>query len=422
MAVLTRRDYFNKINPSGSDADFQKWLSESNSANDGSVWFDDDYLSEIEEYKNSPYYKYLLTNPWLAGNQRPFSPNFWQSIGESLGDTSARDSYYANLQSKRSEWLADALDRFRQEEYNSPLAQVERERIAGLNPDLNGSISAGSASENDQPIQGVDMPNSDLGSVPQLFSLGNTILTSAMQFASAFQSIRGNSIENRMRSLNLTDSLKSSVWSAISDGTGEFLNTHEDFDSSQIISNFEPLSKAIINRIERLPYSRRNKKQMISMVNDLVFATDSDGSYSPSVKYQTMVNDLLSNLSKSRNDFARSYASPGGEFESPKNIRWISNNIYKPIEDINAEVLKLMSKYNKSYYSSASGSLKADAENTQYRFQSDLMNVKDRLVSAFERINKRITGSKDLSPLAKLALEAGVSSAEALVFSKLQIK
>ena len=76
---------------------------------------DEYYLDFIKQYENDPMYSELLNNPYLIQNNADFSPNALQSIGEFFGDTSARDSYRANLISQRNQHF-DLLQPYAQPE------------------------------------------------------------------------------------------------------------------------------------------------------------------------------------------------------------------------------------------------------------------------------------------------------------------
>lgn len=149
---------------------------------------DNAYMEQIEQYKGTPYYEQLANNPWLYSKNAAFSPTFLQGLSESLlGDTSARDAYYGDLKNKQNQFLSEVLNAQHQEEYNSAGAQMQRERAAGLNPDLNGGsgIDAGAAADNDQPFS--ESPTSMFGSSDSVKEVGSIILQ-AVSFGQSFVS------------------------------------------------------------------------------------------------------------------------------------------------------------------------------------------------------------------------------------------
>ena len=90
-----------------------------------------------------------------------------------------------------------------------------------------------------------------------------------------------------------------------------------------------------------------------------------------------------------------------------------------PISDLLLQVEKAQASYNSAYLTSVNGEIAGNAFNAENTLKISLGSIKNRLTKTFEDINKKITGSKDLSPIWKLALQAGVTSAEAFSLSKL---
>lgn len=123
----------------------------------GDAWLrkkKDDYRELIKEYEGTEYYDYLWNNPYAPWKVPSFSPNLGQSILMSFGDTSGEDKYNADNLQRMHEWIANTVEQYRQQKYNSPSNQASLERQGGLNPDLTGISGVGSAAENDQPSYG----------------------------------------------------------------------------------------------------------------------------------------------------------------------------------------------------------------------------------------------------------------------------
>lgn len=162
---------------------------------------DDDYMKQIEQYRDSEYYDALLNNPWLFSKNAEFTPSTWNQIQEGVfNDFSARHNYYANLQNMQNQYLAEQVSAMRQEQHDSPAAEVARRRLAGLNDDLSGgsAIGTGQAAENDQPMipgqLNVDQQN-PLDAVQQVGSLFMQAMTFGQSFVSGFQSLGMNEIQ-----------------------------------------------------------------------------------------------------------------------------------------------------------------------------------------------------------------------------------
>lgn len=94
----------------------------------------------------------------------------WQKFLSSLGFRTDKDRYLEGMAIQAAEYDQALLEKEYNEKYDSPLAQAEREREAGLNPNLTGNVSAGESS-----------PLADDGNPPQP---SESDFDSAVQFAS----------------------------------------------------------------------------------------------------------------------------------------------------------------------------------------------------------------------------------------------
>ena len=129
-------------------------LSDGGKAIDRVEWNDDMYEEYLQKYASEPWFKQyesmLRNNPWLASKQAQFSTDPFTSLFNYNG---ARDKYYSDMRANALDWLDKRAEQYREEYYNSASQQVAREQAAGLNSDLNGSVDAGAASENDELSQ-----------------------------------------------------------------------------------------------------------------------------------------------------------------------------------------------------------------------------------------------------------------------------
>lgn len=112
------------------------------------IWSDDMYLQQIEQYKDNPeLYDYLLkNNPHLRSKNARFETDPLTGLFNYQG---AAATYYGNMRSDSNAWVERQVDKWREQEYDSPAAQAQRESAAGLNPDLLGNVTPGAAAEND---------------------------------------------------------------------------------------------------------------------------------------------------------------------------------------------------------------------------------------------------------------------------------
>lgn len=399
---------------------------------------DAEYLKMIEQYKGTPYYDSMLNNPYLFKSNASFNPNLLQSIAMAFGDTSASSNYYGGLLNQRNQEFARLVALVNETKYNSPENQLGLEKAAGLNPDLTGISGVGKAAENDQPSTPFDMGNGIENSVGQVVNLASTVVGTALSFFNSLQGMKSVQLDNAMKEFSFNDSVRAFAWNVIKEGTAEFVNNPlsriKDVDEEEVAAILEkgefiePIVKSFRNRVNNMPFSKRQKEALSGIFDDLVYAKDDEGTRSFSASYQKLVNDLVSDLYESREGVAKSFARPSADYESQGALRFMSMKIYRPLVNLQLDVDKALlnfqiaeAKSNTAYYSSIDGALKGEAENARNTMTKDMLDIKNRVVSTFNRINQEITGSKDLSPAWKIALEAGVSSAEVLIMNKLAL-
>lgn len=400
MATYTRKDLFNSL-PSGErKAGYDAWLS-NGGASDG--YFDDDYLAEIEKYKNTPYYQQLLTNPWLAGNQAKFSPTFFQKVGSWFGDNSARDRYYSDLQSNRSQWLSEYLDRMRQQEYDSPTAQVERERAAGLNPDLNGNITPGSASENDQPLQSVEMPTNSF--VQEIGSMGMQFISQVIGMAQSFQSLKAGNLSLVQQEISANSSARDFVLNQIAGSS--FFNSELDLDHidpADLANNIISAS----SRVDYSTYSPRTRKLIKSMFGR--YAKDVRTGRSP-MAVEALKSELRNRIVSNNGSAVKGASSPLFDEDFNKWLRKVAEIFGKA--EMAAELAELKSRTNK-----------ADYESSYFHYLDPELQAsteKAELQSRTSKANFDSSYFHTLDPETKATAENSESKARSVLFSQQKI-
>lgn len=388
------------------------------------------YWDQIAKYKGTKYWDYLSNNPWLMDNQAAYTPGIFPAIGEALfGDYSSRVNYYNGLHTQAQQYLDDYLAQMNQQSYDSAASQAERERAAGINPDISGGqgITPGSAAENDQPFSpALDASGNSSPSLQQAFNIGSQFISTALSWVSAFQGMRSASLDNDLKSLGLVNGLQDGVENFVQQGTTEYINGLDVPPGSSLETVFNkslsdhgvyPIVNYFQERIQHLPVSHKTKRHLSSMIEDFI-----GGENGYTARYQTMVNDILTGLNKSRNNFASSSALPGASQESNLALRFIGQELYKPIADLQLQVERLILEGKQSYHSSfnaAGGPSSAAAGDKAAADASASMNgMKNDIVRSFSRIRKKIINSSDLSPTWKLALEASLSGVQGLVVSR----
>lgn len=407
--------------------DFVKTHSNSAGPYKGQFIDEQSYLDYISQFQGSDWYNQFL-NAYNTYKSQSFNPNWFQQLGyDMFGDSRAWDNFENTRLSSFWDTFGRITDAMHQENYSLPSEELARRKAAGINDDLSGgnAIGSGSPGNIDQAEMAVPSLNDGSNMIQDISNVGQTIISTALQLYSGFQSIRGADLDNLSKSLGLSGSITDEAWRVIKEGSSEFWNGLNYTPGSSIDVLFkdgkvyEPLVQAISNRIDKLPYNRRIKRGMKKSIDSLIFSMDDEGNKSFSSSYQTLMNNLGVDLFKSRSEFTKSSGEIGSDQESQLAMRFIGHTIYRPLNDLMLEVSRLQSQNNSAYLKEINPTLKAQSENSEFELKIGLKSIKNRLTKTFEDINKKITGSYDLSPAWKLALQAGVTSAEAFALSKI---
>lgn len=163
----------------------------SNDAYFDTIWSDQMYLDAIAQYKNESWYDQLLDNPFMRSKQARFETDPLTGLFNYQG---AAAKYYGGMRTDAMNWLADKVDRMRQQDYNSPIEQAQRDSAAGLNSDLVGNIDSGQAAENDNTIPPTFQNGAtEYGS--KIAECGLNIITSLMGFGQQIQQFGLNSAQ-----------------------------------------------------------------------------------------------------------------------------------------------------------------------------------------------------------------------------------
>lgn len=391
--------------------------------------FDDAlYLASIEQYKGQSWYDRLLENPWLGSKQLAFKPNFWQQIGESVGDVSARQSYYQDIASKRNQWLSDTLAQYHQQDYDSANSQVERERAAGLNPDLNGNITAGSAAENDQPLQPSGMPQDSV--FPDVLNVGVSMVSTAVNLASAFQGIASTHLDNALKSMKLKEGFKESAWKTIGESLTETLTGLEDYssvdnddDGSLIVSklgdSMPEVFQIISDRIDSMPYSASEKRKLKRIFPRMI--RDKNGA--PTMDYKKLVSDKLASLKESRTRNFKASGMPGADETDPAAANFMAKNVFLRINPLLLKVqeleLQIKEQYSEKAIEEGVAANQAISENEGYKLKSAVNEVRNQIASTFKDIGDALMKDPDIPTFWKMAIQGALSSGQLMLYSKL---
>ena len=214
--------------------------------------------------KFSDKYKGLAeANPYANPT---YKRSWWQSLLSNLGFRTNYDSYLEGMNLQAQEYENSLLQKQYDEEYNSPMEQANRERLAGLNPNLTGNVSSGEASPlGDDGNPPVPPQADDLQMVTGFAGAVLEGVQAAFGLYGNIQSINQLKINNESSMMNLVKS----AWSMI---IPDIYENRNDFESGRIdVSNY-------YNTLKKHFGHTMSKKKFDSFVNRVnAFANTAEG-------------------------------------------------------------------------------------------------------------------------------------------------
>lgn len=149
----------------------------------------------------SNYDSLLNANPYATTTRKK---SWFENLLGSLGFRTAYDRDMDMLAAQANEYYAQIAQQAYAEDFNSPTKQAERERLAGINPDLAGNVGPGEAQTPGQdpsvPDFSVDGGLDSLESFATLigsgFTLASSIVETGLDIAGKFQSVRSARLKN----------------------------------------------------------------------------------------------------------------------------------------------------------------------------------------------------------------------------------
>lgn len=381
-----------------------------------------------------PYVRQQLEGALANFQSQSFNPNVLQSIGELFGDTSARANFNNQLNSGFSGEIQRILEGKHTEDYTSEPAQLERLKSSGINTDLNGgsALSAGEPGKIDEAQLQPGVVNDGSNAVTPIFQAGAQIVSFAMQAYQAFMNVKSMNLDNMIKEFSLSSNARDLAWNVIGEGVTEFM-TSPTFDESlkddpSAVALIPSLVRSFGARINSLPLSRKQRKYMHSVVDDLVYSFDNDGSKVPTAKYQTLVNDTLKKLYGSRADAVQEYGRIGAEVEDIAIQRVISHDIYRPLNEMAIELQsdmnylnKLMVQFDTSYYTEANKlgvpSMSAKADYVSRKMQYEIKKTQTKITNTFNAIDRKLEYNKKIGPIWKMALQTALAVGESWVIN-----
>lgn len=147
-----------------------------------------------------------FNSAWSAYDPDSVQDTFWDKAVNLFGARSSADVLRLQKDQARQEAINQLVNQKAEQDYNSESAKVQRERAAGLNPDLLGIGNASEATEGTEPQQRLDF--SGLSTGKDLASTFMNVVDIGLGLFSGFENVRGLMIQNKGKEIEKFTSIQ----------------------------------------------------------------------------------------------------------------------------------------------------------------------------------------------------------------------
>lgn len=174
-------------------------------------WFQwyNDYLGKIKPYEGTEYYQQLLNNPYASFQQWKGDP--WQTIGNAMTG-SGENSFYNDRENNAQEELSRILGMMEENQRNSSVSQVMRDRAAGINDTLSGQIAGDTPAASAAPDETPPDPGPGAGDFGQfmqdIVGLTSGFVTGCVNLAKSFNELGLQNIAKKAGKVDLAEKMR----------------------------------------------------------------------------------------------------------------------------------------------------------------------------------------------------------------------
>lgn len=324
----------------------------------------------------------------------------WQKFLSSLGFRTDKDRYLEGMSVQAQEYDNALLQKEYNEQYDSALAQAQREREAGLNPNLTGNVDPGSSSAMAEDGNPPQPSESDLGQVSEFASnvlnavqMAYGLFSSGISVAGAMQDLKGKGIANRIASIEENNKL----FDFAEDAVIRVLPSVKDLEGEGEVSNY-------YNALKSAYGGQMSKKQFKKFMH---YAQQFQNNINVDDKYF----EKLSKRAKNRKDYFGTVANT----EAYSEVDTVMYAISEELSNLATRVFKAESTYKAEYAEGLDARAIANAESanagldTALKSNEKLMSdFKVQLRSSFKNIMDKLDSLSNegswFAPYVKTAL------------------
>lgn len=273
-----------------------------------------DNVKQNELSQANPYANVSYRQSWI------------QNLLEKIGFRTNKDAYLESMALQAKEYDNQIAQKIYNEQYDDPLQQANRERLAGLNPDLTGNVSAG---ETPGPVDDGNPPVApvadDLNIVQGFASAVLNGVQAAFGIAGDIQSLKSLQLGNESRTMSLVKDAFGMIIPDLYSGDSDSRTGEVSFRTY-----YDKLKPIYGNTM-----SRRRFDNFVRRVNS--FANSAEG--------RSMVYATQSNKAKNRKSMFSEIADPDQYSEWDDIMFTIADELSSLAFDVNKKSLE-----NQKYY------------------------------------------------------------------------
>ena len=373
----------------------------------------------------SDYYKLYFSKLKNERTGNPYSDalssaNYTSNIFDEMFDTQTKklESAALDYQAKLNSWQYQ-FDKTNA--YNSPAAQVDRMRHAGLNPDLQGVENFSSASPSGfdaglasmQTETGVGVMSSVVGAFQTAVSILGGGISGIMSAISAGYDIAGKKIDNASKEMHASDKLVNTAISYIVSNLGRTVYDSYQRDLSNISKGKGLTGDVIVlpsNFFDPLGLSNDVNTKLVDIGNKLI------NKRSPL---------LLKALYKEFGDvekFTQDYNTLMGNVKvtddnGNRRPDYDEQRISREISEVILDIWELKSIFDRKYYKNLDGVTRALSENAKYKHEYDYYGSRD---GVFEALGQNLSDQYTASYYNELLKDNTAIKAADVEYSRLE--
>lgn len=340
-------------------------------------------------FANNPYRNLEYKQSWI------------QQLLSKLGFRTGYDKFREDAQINAQEYDADVFALMQQNQYDSPEAQAQRMRDAGINPDLQGLGDVAGSAEMRNDANGMESTSvvEPLQIVQSVSSGVLNIIPQVMSFATGLQSLKGMRLENDAKELQFGTSALDAVNKFFVEGITDdmYKSAFESGDWTNILDAAKKDSSYLSETLFSSPSARKkwqlaygmHQNSLLAMMQKYKTYDDFESHRADILKRRS--SPFFSDDDDTQMEFYQSILGPLERFQKRMNeIAEIKADLRDPVAEQTLENQQIFNQ--QAYESSIDPTLQAETENAVNRAtkqQNDILEATNQL---FEDIMKSLQG------------------------------